>query len=215
MVFENALDGVAPEDVAEIAKSTAEPRVAPSWVLRRELHQHLFQPDGRAWTTEAAFGRAVVFVGNQVAIPAQDSVRRQQAGDLLEPFPAKHLAPRCEPSALIICEPQPAATHLLAQNSILFFEVVDHLELLPIDPAGEQQEQELQRLAGHVEPSHGATLERIRRDSFQLVRRNAFKSRPLRSILFRHRTRLRHSALSITPPTERDLRRRHIRRPVL
>jgi hypothetical protein len=99
------------------------------------------QPDGRAWTTGPAFGCAVVFLGNQVAIPAQDSVRRQQAGDLLEPFPAKHLAARCEPSALIICEPQPAAMHLLAQDSILFFQIVDHLDLLPVDPTAKEQQQ--------------------------------------------------------------------------
>jgi hypothetical protein len=52
----------------------------------------------------------------------------------------------CKPSALVIGEPRSAAVQLLTQHPILLCEVVDHLELLPDDPAGEDQEQELQRL---------------------------------------------------------------------
>src|SRR5260370_35239165 len=49
---------------------------------------------------------------------------------------------------------------MLAQDPILLFQIVDHGELAPIDPAGEQQEQEFERAALHgatsVAPKHPA-----------------------------------------------------------
>jgi hypothetical protein len=55
-----------------------------------------------------------------------------------------------EPSALLISEPKPAAMHLLAQDPIFLFQIVDHLELLPVDPTSKDEQQELQRVPRHV-----------------------------------------------------------------
>ena len=68
----------------------------------------------------------------------------------------KHLTVGGKPSALVIGEPRPAAVQLLTQYPILLFEIVDHLELLPVDLAGEDQEQELQRLDNHRAASYRA-----------------------------------------------------------
>ena len=48
-------------------------------------------------------------------------------------------APHGEATQLAVGEPKPTAAKLFAQNAILFPEIVDHGELFPVDPSGEQQ----------------------------------------------------------------------------
>ena len=63
------------------------------------------------------------------------------------------LASDGEPAPLVVGETESAARELLAQDPVLRLEVVDNVELPPVDPAGEEQEQELERLATHVHAS--------------------------------------------------------------
>jgi hypothetical protein len=75
------------------------------------------------------------------------------AGDVGEHAAAKYLASNGELAPLVVGEPKSAARKLLAQDSVLRFQIVDHVELPAVDPPGEEQEQELERLARHVQPS--------------------------------------------------------------
>ena len=156
VLVEDPLDGVAADDVAEIAERIAQPRVAPARVLGGELDHHRLNRFCRGRPAGTALGGAIVFGGDELAVPAQDGVRRQQVCHFAEHSSPKHLAPDGEPTPLVIGEPKSTAVKLLAQNPVLLLEVVDQLDLLPVDPAGEQQEQELQRLAAHVQASYRA-----------------------------------------------------------
>src|SRR5947209_7161663 len=93
--------------------------------------------------------RAVVLVGDELPIPPQDRVGRQQAGDVAQQASAECLAANRQASSLLVAEPQPPTRNLFAQDPILLFQIVDDGELAPIDPAGEQEEQELKRAAFH------------------------------------------------------------------
>jgi hypothetical protein len=64
---------------------------------------------------------------------------------LEEPSSADLLGLYREPSALLIREAESLPTQLLPQGSIFLLEIFDDLLLMPIDPASEDQHQELQR----------------------------------------------------------------------
>jgi hypothetical protein len=78
--------------------------------------------------------------------------------------------------------------HLLAQDSILFLQIVDDIVLLSVDPTSKEQQQELRRLAWHVEAAQGCHYRASWRDSFQSTERKALTSWPFLSILFQHMT---------------------------
>jgi hypothetical protein len=48
-----------------------------------------------------------------------------------------------EPAALDVREAQTPATELLAQDAVLFLDVLEDLELAAVHPAGKHQQQEL------------------------------------------------------------------------
>jgi len=87
-------------------------------------------------------------VGNELAVPSEDGARRDDGTDAVEHAPGQQAAlPRKAPT-LVIAEPQPAAAQLLAENLILFHEVVDDGLLAAVDPSGEDQEQGWAERAG-------------------------------------------------------------------
>ena len=49
-------------------------------------------------------------------------------------------------AALIVGKPEPAGTELLSKDAILGLEIVDHLALLLVDPAGQGDEEKPQRV---------------------------------------------------------------------
>jgi hypothetical protein len=48
---------------------------------------------------------------------------------------------RCETATLVILQPQAVALQLLSENAVLFYEVLDDVLLVAIDPSGEGHEQ--------------------------------------------------------------------------
>jgi hypothetical protein len=82
---------------------------------------------------------------DQLTVPSEQSIRRHQGLDLREAVPTDLLGLRCEAAALMIREAESLSSELLPQGSIFPLEIFDHVVLVPIDPAGEDQHQELQR----------------------------------------------------------------------
>jgi hypothetical protein len=122
VLVEDALDGVPINGVAEIAERVTQPRVAPTGVLGGELEHELLDRLCRARPTRSAFGGAIVFGSDELAVPAQDGVRRQQAGDVSQHSSRKHPAASREATPLVVGELQPAALKLLAKDPVLFLE---------------------------------------------------------------------------------------------
>ena len=75
-------------------------------------------------------------------MPGEQGVRAHEGFELL-----KHAAPQAlrlggQPNALVVVEPETARTELLSKHAILSLEIVDHLALLLVDPAGQSDEEE-------------------------------------------------------------------------
>jgi hypothetical protein len=49
---------------------------------------------------------------------------------------------RCEPTALVVRQPEAVALHPLSENAVLLYEVLDQLLLVAINPSSEKHEQQ-------------------------------------------------------------------------
>src|SRR5271166_5290274 len=92
----------------------------------------------------------VPFFGDQLAMPAQDRVGRNQGGNLLECLAAQHLASDGESPTLVIVEHDAFLAELFLQDLVFGSQVVDHGLLPVVDPAGQNGEEELPRLQDKV-----------------------------------------------------------------
>jgi len=123
VILEDPLDRVAPDHVPEESHPIADSGVAPSRVL---LGQANHQGDEMRLGSSArlALPRTVVLRGDQAPIPAQDRIRCDDPGEVAEESPSREL---------------------LSEDAILLEEVVDHLGLSAIHPAGNHEDEELDR----------------------------------------------------------------------
>ena len=82
--------------------------------------------------------------GAQTTVQPQDRVGCHNGGDVFEELVAEMLALRGEAAALVVGEAQPILAEVLPENADLLDEVVVGVGLLPVDPACEDREQELE-----------------------------------------------------------------------
>ena len=81
-------------------------------------------------------GRSIVFLGDQLPVPSQQGLRRENAGDLGKNLSSQRLGLYRQSPALMVIEAKSPATQLLAQNPILFAKVFNDLQLAVVHPAG-------------------------------------------------------------------------------
>jgi hypothetical protein len=119
--------------------------VAPAWVLfgesKREIYDNL--PHARPTRFLLSAKRVIPFLSHPLSMPAKDRIGREDCPDLQEEFPAQELTFDSQSAPLVVIEENPLLTEFLPQDLILGTEVVDHHLLLPIDPAGQDEEIEL------------------------------------------------------------------------
>jgi hypothetical protein len=165
MLGQDALDRVAAELVTEVAERPADPRVTPSRILGGEPDDEALQRGGGARSAAGALGRAVVLLRDELAIPAQDRVGRDHAGELFQDLAAEDSTLHCEPAALRIREARTSTAELLAQHAVLLLKVREDLDLAPVHPAREHEQQELQRRGrdGRPIPPHAGAVRLSRR----------------------------------------------------
>ena len=99
--------------------------MSPGRVLRRHPDDELFHVDGDSRTPGPAARRAVVLAGDQLAVPAQDRVGRDQARELAQPATTHRPALDGQSSPLVIGEPQAPPADLLAEDAVLLAQEVD------------------------------------------------------------------------------------------
>src|SRR4051812_19498661 len=146
------VDRVAAELVTEVAERAADPRVAPTGVLGGEPEDQPLRRGGCATTAAFALGGAVVLLRDKLAVPAQDRVGRDKTGELFQDAAAENSTLRREPAALGVREAHASIAELLAQHAVLLPEVREDLDLAPVHPAREHDQQELQRRDRHNRP---------------------------------------------------------------
>ena len=82
---------------------------------------------------------------DQTTVPAQYGVGCDDGRDPSQQSAAQYLAPRGQAAPLVIGEPEALAMELFLEDSILLDQVVDRLRLMPVDPASERDEEQLER----------------------------------------------------------------------
>ncbi len=88
-------------------------------------------------------------LGNELPVPAEDGVGRDERGDFGKGTAADSFASHGQSASLIIGQPEFFATELLLEDSVLFTEILDDSVLLATDPSGKGRNQDLPRLNDH------------------------------------------------------------------
>jgi hypothetical protein len=169
VVLEDSLDRIAGDVVTETLEPTADARVAPGRVLRRHADHQRGEIRLGARATTVSCLRAVVFLGYQRPIPAQDGVRCDDTRDSRQSAPAKKFAFHGQAAALVVGEVEPSRSVRGAEGSVLLEQVVNNGLLLPVDPAREEENNERERRRQRV---HGASVpERLVQCKARQIRR--------------------------------------------
>ena len=83
--------------------------------------------------------------------PGHDRVRCDDRRDLLEQATAESLALHGEPPAFFIGEAESLSAEIAFKNAVFCDKIVDDILLMPMDPAGNGEDEELPRLnCGHA-----------------------------------------------------------------
>ncbi len=116
------------------------------------LHGHPDDELGElAWRQRPAStsaGTAVVLLGDQSAVPAENRVGRDDACHLHQCPSSEFRAAHCESAALGVGQAKWSTSELLAEDPILLSQIVDQILLVAVQPASEGEDEELQSM-GH------------------------------------------------------------------
>ena len=113
------------------------PGVAPLAVLGGHPDDEPADRVHDPWAARSATAAAVVFPRDQLSMPAEAGIGRDQGVQVTE-YPS--------PEALGVGDPETARTELLSADAILFLERVHDVTLLLVDPARAGHDEELQHL---------------------------------------------------------------------
>ena len=149
MVVQDPLHRGPSDLVAEVRERPADPCVPPLWILDRYPDHERGHVASRHRPASTAAGAAAVCLGNQPPVPAENRVRRDDAGDLHQDSPAEFLASHRESTALGVGQTKRPRTQLLSQDPILLPEILDQILLVAVHPASEREDKELQSVRHH------------------------------------------------------------------
>src|SRR5215831_3708986 len=110
--------------------------------MRMTKRWNLFEHPRTTWPTLPA---AIIFPGDQPAMPSQERCRRHNRGQVIKHTPAQFLGPDGQASALVVAKPQSLTSELLAEHTILFLKVVDDILLSLVYPARETKSRGAER----------------------------------------------------------------------
>lgn len=86
-------------------------------------------------------GSSVVLLGDQLPVPSQQGVRRDNAGDLGKSFSSQRFGLYGQSPALIVMEANSPVTELLSQHPILLAQIFNDLQLAVVHPPGDGDQQ--------------------------------------------------------------------------
>ena len=137
MLFENIADRLTRCSMPEVEEHSSNCGVTPTWVLLRHPNRQLWNLIGDVWSSGSAPGCAIVLLGDQLAMPSQNSVWRYDGRNLSKHPSSQRFALHRQTSALIIREANSLALEFRLENPVLFLDVGNYVELMPVDPAGQ------------------------------------------------------------------------------
>ena len=131
--------------VAEVRERPADPCVPPLGILDRHPDHARGHVTSRHRPASTAAGAAVVCLGDQSPVPAENRVRRDDAGDLHQDAPSELLAAHGASTALGIGPAKRPRAQVLPEDPILLPEIRDQIVLVAVHPASERENEELSR----------------------------------------------------------------------
>ena len=144
VLLEDVADGRVRNGVADVGECPLDPVKSPRWVFLGKAKNQVDDHLADAWATDVlSFVARVPLLGDEQAMPSQDRIRREQRADFLETFATEDLALDCQTTPLVVGEQDAFLAQLLFQHLVFGPQVLDHLLLLLVDPARENDEQEL------------------------------------------------------------------------
>src|SRR6516162_10917443 len=146
VLLEDGSDGPASHVVAQNRERPLNACVTPIAILRRHTHHQLPNLGDRRRPSGSAALMAVVLPRDEMPMPGEEGVGAHDRLELLEHAASQAFRLGRQSNALIVGEPETARTELLSKDAIFSLEIIDHLALLLVDPAGQGDEQKPQRV---------------------------------------------------------------------
>ena len=146
----------------QILQRALDARVAPPRVLSRHPHDEAADLREHTGPSGTPF-RVRPFPGDEVPVPSQNRVGRDDRRDLRQHPTTQPFAEGGQPSPVTIRQPQTLMAQLRLQDAVLFAQVQDDLVLFVLEPAEEGRDEELHR-------NHGAESTPIAGRGFRTLR---------------------------------------------
>ena len=132
--------------MTEVAASTPTTGVAPLAVLGGYPDDEPADRVHDPWAARSATAAAVVCPRDQLSMPAEEGIGRDQGVEVTA-YPSPEALGLCgQAPALGVGEPETARTELLSEDAILFLERVNDVTRLLVDPARDGHDEELQHV---------------------------------------------------------------------
>src|SRR6516225_8158985 len=116
--------------MAQVGQRSLDSPVAPIPVLSGHADHQLLDLVWGARTAWATLLAAIIFPGDQPAMPGQERCGCHNRGQIIKHTPAQFLGPDGQASPLVVAKPHSLTSELLPQHAILFLKVVDDVLLL-------------------------------------------------------------------------------------
>ena len=136
--------------MSEVLERTLDPRITPRRILLRHPPDQLTDFRENTATSHALPGVGP-FPRDELPVPAEQRVRRDDRRDLAQRLPTQPVGSRGKFPPVVIGQPQPPPTQLPPQDPILLHQVRHHLPLPAVQPASDSKQQHVEgRDVDHV-----------------------------------------------------------------
>ena len=143
MLLENRSDRRPCHAMPQILQRALDAGVAPARILGRHPHGQAANLQEHAGPSRPML-RVCPFPRDELPMPSQNRVRRDDCGDLAQDAPSQPMPQDGEPPPVVIRELEPLPTQLASKDPILFNQVGHGTSLLAIQPANHDREHHLE-----------------------------------------------------------------------
>ncbi len=147
MFSEDVRDSTSGNGMTQIRECTPDSSVSPAWIFSRHPHYQIGNLGDDGWSSvflppppEVPLSR------DELAVPSEDGVRRDNGRDLSEDFSTKGLSFYRKLSSLVVGQARSPTAVQVFEDALLFDQVVDHGLLTPVDPTSYSDDYQFPRL---------------------------------------------------------------------
>ena len=173
--------------VFQVLQCTLNAIVSPRRVLPRESHDGIHDDLSDSWATGLTFVTGIKLPGDELTMPSQDGIRREDGRDFPQSFAADGMSLHGEQATLVVVEQQSLFSELFEQGLDLSVLELDDLLLTLVHKAAEGGQHDVPWLE---QKRH------VRRRKSASVRCRRMKSRGRHEILWRRRDSVFYGVVS-------------------